>query len=264
MNFNIGMLISMNLEFNIELAKNYRSKTQVARVLSENWVLKNTYCPKCGNERLTEYNNNNPAADFFCNKCTSDFELKSSKSHMDNKIVDGAYEIMIQKILSMKNPHIFFLNYTLDYSVRNFFCIPKYFFTPEIIEKRKALSNTARRAGWIGCNILTRNLPQSGKIFLIKEKKILEQENVVNQWAKTSFLATTDLKNRGWLIELIAIIESLSKIFTLSEVYNYEHLLQSKFPNNRFVKEKIRQQLQVLRDKGIIEFIGKGIYQKLN
>jgi type II restriction enzyme len=32
--------------------------------------------------------------------------------------------------------------------VNNFFVIPKYFFIPEIIEKRKPLSETAKRAGW--------------------------------------------------------------------------------------------------------------------
>ncbi|MBL7991777.1 MAG: restriction endonuclease, partial [Candidatus Kapabacteria bacterium] len=33
---------------------------------------------------------------------------------------------------------------------------------------------------------------------------------------------------------------------------------------NNFIKDKIRQQLQVLRDKGIIEFVSRGIYQKKN
>mgnify|MGYP001018571371 FL=1 len=51
--------------------------------------------------------------------------------------------------------------------------------------------------------------------------------------------------------------------FTLDDVYKFEKELQSKYPTNNFIKDKIRQQLQVLRDKGIIEFLGRGVYKKV-
>ena len=38
---------------------------------------------------------------------------------------------------------------------------------------------------------------------------------------------------------------------------------KSKYTNNNFIKDKIRQQLQVLRDQGIIEFNGRGNYKKI-
>jgi type II restriction enzyme len=50
----------------------------------------------------------------------------------------------------------------------NFLIIPKQFFTEEIIIKRKPLSTTARRAGWIGCNIDISKVADSGKVFLVK------------------------------------------------------------------------------------------------
>lgn len=34
------------------------------------------------------------------------------------------------------------------------------------------------------------------------------------------------------------------------------------YPENHHIREKIRQQLQLLRDKGIIEFVGRGRYKK--
>ncbi|MCB9805227.1 hypothetical protein H6769_06535 [Candidatus Peribacteria bacterium] len=37
-----------------------------------------------------------------------------------------------------------------------------------MIEKRKPLSSTARRAGWTGCNILLNLIPESGKIYYIQ------------------------------------------------------------------------------------------------
>ncbi|NCO31611.1 hypothetical protein GW891_02085 [bacterium] len=54
------------------------------------------------------------------------------------------------------------------FSVNDFFVVPKYFFISEIIEKRKPLSITARRAGWTGSNILFSKIPNSGKIYYIE------------------------------------------------------------------------------------------------
>lgn len=52
-------------------------------------------------------------------------------------------------------------------------------------------------------------------------------------------------------------------IFTLDDMYLFEENLQEKHPQNHNVKPKIRQQLQVLRDKGYLEFQAKGTYKKL-
>ena len=45
--------------------------------------------------------------------------------------------------------------------------------------------------------------------------------------------------------------------FSLVEVYAFESELARLHPDNRHVKDKIRQQLQLLRDKGILDFAGK-------
>jgi type II restriction enzyme len=59
-------------------------------------------------------------------------------------------------------------------------------------------------------------------------------------------------------------VDSIPKdVFTLEDVYKFENKLKLKYPNNNFIKDKIRQQLQVLRDKGIIEFISRGNYKKI-
>ena len=52
-------------------------------------------------------------------------------------------------------------------------------------------------------------------------------------------------------------------IFSLEDMYSFELELQNKHPEIHNVKPKIRQQLQLLRDKGFIEFLGKGMYRKL-
>ena len=156
----------MNLNFNTSIAKGYTSNSQIVRVLTEHWVKENSYCPCCGNLPLNDYVNNKPVADFYCTKCSEDFELKSKNGKFSNTIADGAYSTMIERINSNQNPNFFFLTYSKNWSVDNFLIIPKQFFTTEIIVKRKPLSETAKRAGWVGCNIDISNIAEAGKVFL--------------------------------------------------------------------------------------------------
>lgn len=46
-------------------------------------------------------------------------------------------------------------------------------------------------------------------------------------------------------------------------MYSFESELRLKYPENNFIKDKIRQQLQYLRDKGFIEFKSPGNYKKI-
>lgn len=170
---------------------------------------------------------------------------------------------MIERITSNQNPNFFFLTYTKTWSVNNFLIIPKQFFTPEIIIKRKPLSNTARRAGWVGCNIDISQVTDSGKVFIVKDSKTIDAKLVKESFQKTIFLRNKSLESRGWILEIMKCVDSIGKdVFTLDDVYKFEKKLKLKYPNNNFIKDKIRQQLQQLRDKGIIEFVGRGNYKK--
>ena len=48
--------------------------------------------------------------------------------------------------------------------------VTKHFFVPEIIEKRKPLTGTARRAGWVGCNIVLKDVHDEGRIYIVKDE----------------------------------------------------------------------------------------------
>lgn len=50
------------------------------------------------------------------------------------------------------------------------------------------------------------------------------------------------------------------KNFTLTEMYTFKKELSQKYPDNHHVKDKIRQQLQILRDKGYLDFVSRGCY----
>jgi type II restriction enzyme len=254
----------MNLSFNTKLAEGFKSNSQIARVLTENWVKDNSYCPCCGEVPLNEFENNRPVADFYCKKCSEEFELKSKNGKFSTTINDGAYSTMIERINSKKNPNFFFLTYSKSWSVENFLIIPKQFFTPEIIIKRKPLSSTAKRAGWIGCNIDISNVAEAGKVFLVKDTNIIDRKVVENSFKQTLFLREKTSESKGWILDIMLCVDALKKNeFTLDEIYQFESKLKLKYPNNNFIKDKIRQQLQVLRDKGIINFVGRGNYKKI-
>lgn len=254
----------MDLSFNLKLAKGYQSNSQIVRILTENWVLNNSYCPSCGNMPLNEFENNRPVADFYCKKCSEEFELKSKGGKLTNTITNGAYSSMIDRINSENNPNFFFLTYSKEWNVRDFLIIPKQFFTEEIIIKRPPLAPTARRAGWIGCNIDISKVPDSGKVFLVKNFEIVDRRVVNQLFNKTLFLRQKSSNAKGWILDIMKCIDEIkTDVFNLDEVYNFEQKLKSKYPNNNFIKDKIRQQLQILRDKGIIDFVGRGKYKKI-
>lgn len=253
----------MKLNLYSSLADSYNNNSQKIRVLTENWVNEFIYCPNCGSN-VSEYENNRPVADFFCSHCKEDYELKSKKDTIGNKIVDGAYSTMIKRLKSDTNPNFFFLNYEKDsYNILNFIVIPKHFFTPEVIEKRKPLASTAKRAGWVGCNILLNTVPNSGKIFYIKDGKEKSKSEILENWNKTTFLKeTSNLKAKGWLLDIIRCIEKINKSdFTLSDIYYFENYLKIKHPDNNNIQAKIRQQLQILRDKQYLKFESRGKYK---
>jgi len=253
----------METLLNVNLAENYSSLSQKIRVLTENWAQTEVFCPACGNS-VTEYENNRPVADFYCQNCSEEYELKSKKDNIGNKIVDGAYRTMIERLESSNNPNFFLLNYNLqNLNVQNFFVIPKHFFVPQIIEERTPLSETAQRAGWVGCNISLKDIPNSGKIFYIKDSKVVPKNEVMKNWQKTLFLREEkQMSARGWTLDVMNCVDKLGKDkFTLDEVYDFKRELERKHPGNRHIKDKIRQQLQILRDKGYIEFIDRGKYK---
>lgn len=251
----------MKLNLLSNIADNYNSHSQKVRVLTESWLGDNSFCPQCGGN-LDNYENNRPVADFYCRTCILDYELKSKKNSLGNKIVDGAYSTMINKVESGTNPSFFFLTYNRDtLLVNNLMVVPSYFFTREIIEKRKPLADTAQRAGWVGCNIIYGMLPEDGKIFYIRNGITESKSKVIDSWNKTVFLKDSDKEQKCWLLDVMYIVGKLSRQFTLSEIYIFEDYLKLRHPNNNNIRAKIRQQLQILRDQNFLKFTSRGKYE---
>ena len=254
--------IKMNLSFDPKLAEIYTSASQKARVLTEDWVLKEVYCPSCGGP-VHDYCNNKPVADFYCKGCIEDFELKSKKGRFGKKVASGAYSRMIERIISAERPNFFFMGHLNTLRVKDFFVIPKHFFVSGIIEERRPLAATARRSGWVGSNILFSRIPRAGRVSYVENGQVIPKGEVLGKWQKTVFLKKLKKPDaKGWILEIMNCIDALNKKeFTLSEVYSFEKDLKAIHPENRNIKPKIRQQLQFLRNNGYLQFVGNGVYR---
>jgi type II restriction enzyme len=252
----------MKLEFE-ETQLSYTSGAQSARNWTEAWVKAWAYCPHCGNENISPFPNNTPLADFFCSSCNEEFELKSKKGKFGPSIANGAFLTKCQRLAASNNPNLLLMNYDVkNLSVINLIVIPKHFFVQDIITQRKPLAPTAKRAGWIGSNILIGRVPSSGKIHIVQDGFVRPKDRVLEEWQKTLFLRQESLESRGWLLDVMKCIENLQlQEFSLIDVYSFEDHLSRLYPGNQNVRPKIRQQLQYLRDQGFIEFVGKGIYR---
>ena len=143
-------------------------------------------CPNCGSPTINPFPNNSPVADFFCTSCKEEYELKSQKNIFGNKVLDGSFRTKCDRLAADNDPNLFLLNYNLKgLSVRNLFVVPKHFFVREIIEERKPLAPTARRAGWIGSNILLNQIPQSGKIYIVRDGQIEPKDSITYRIFRT-------------------------------------------------------------------------------
>lgn len=241
----------------------YSSGSQNARAWTERWVKDWIFCPNCGSPKINQFPANQLVADFVCPSCAEEFELKSQKTAFGAKVVDGAFRTMCERLAASNNPNLLLLNYDLARrSVKNAFIVPKHFFVREIIEERKPLADTARRAGWIGCNILLKQVPAAGKIFFVRDGQPQPKELVLTEWKRTLFLRRQSIEGRGWLVEVMKCVESIGKNeFDLDDVYQFETQLSQLYPNNQNVKPKIRQKLQELRDHGYLDFVSRGRYR---
>jgi len=252
----------VNLQCRLELGRAYRAGPQIARVLSEDWCSRELYCAACGSDRLMASRANSPAIDLVCPRCDETFQLKSSKSWNQRKIVDAAYESMLRAIRSERVPNLLVMQYSREWLVRNLMLIPSAFFAETVIERRPPLGPNARRAGWIGCNILLYRIPEDGKIQIVSDGSVAEQGRVRGDFSRARKLAEVPPGLRGWTLDVLGAVRRLRKTsFSLAEIYAFAPDLQSLHPGNKNARPKIRQQLQVLRGLGLVSFVGRGRYE---
>jgi type II restriction enzyme len=253
----------MILNLPLKAAQGYKSPSQRARVLTEAWTLSNMYCPACISNRLSDTPGGTEAVDFICPSCEAGYQLKASSKPFGRRIVDAAYDAMLRAIRHDRLPHFFLLNYNNSSSiVKNLLLVPNFCLPTSAIERRNPLRATARRAGWVGCNILLDLVPPEGRIPIIHSGSIMPKPSVRRNFRNIQPLADLSVKKRGWTLDVLTVLRSLNRPeFTLADAYSFEKILSRQHPDNKHIRPKIRQQLQILRDLGYLKFVTTGHYR---
>ena len=146
------------LDFSI--AAPFVSSAQVARVALETWASFNLYCLDCESDALDRLPNNTPVADFKCYVCDRFYQLKAKDGRFGLRITGAAYQPTIECIRRGEMPEHIFVEFDKRFNTVVFVdAIPGRLITEDRIVPRKPLSQTARRAGWQGCNIMISGLP---------------------------------------------------------------------------------------------------------
>jgi hypothetical protein len=107
-----------------------------------------------------------------------------------------------------------------------------------------------------------------------KEKRVKFEKSEKDLFPAVSYEPEDDLYDggittitktlSGWRLDTFKVVSEIpTNIFQLEQIYAYKQRLQKLHPKNRYIEDKIRQQLQELRDLGLIEFLGGGVYRKL-
>ena len=186
----------------------------------------------------------------------------SMKSKIGKRIPDGAYETMLSAVKSDTSPALLVMRYDMiEWMVRDLIVIPSFALTEHAIIPRKPLSVNARRAGWIGCNIDLSKIAPNARVRLVEQGVAQSRQFVTDSYARLRPLQSIEVKQRNWTLAVLNGIENLPKRqFTTKEAYQMETAISQTFPRNKNIRPKIRQQLQVLRDLGIIKHLERGLW----
>jgi type II restriction enzyme len=253
----------MNLSLPTKGLEKYKSGSQRARVSTEPWGEANLYCPACDSPKINSLPTGTHAVDFTCPSCASRYQLKSSASKFGNRVIDGAYAAMHRAITADQTPNMFFLHYKLpQLTVESVLLIPRFAFSMSCVQKRPPLSPKAARAGYVGCYFVLDRIPPDARIPIVQAARPVSSSQVRRAYNKIRSLEKINVEKRGWTLDVLNVVCLLGKKeFDLAEIYAYSDALAKLHPKNANIQPKIRQQLQILRDMGFLEFLGAGFYR---
>jgi type II restriction enzyme len=105
-------------------------------------------------------------------------------------------------------------------------------------------------------------IPVHARISVVNEGTPQTSQQVRASYNRLRPLEKLQVEKRGWTFDVLQVVQSLGKLeFTLAHVYAHAAALTKLHPHNAHVRDKIRQQLQLLRDMGLVEFLGGGDYR---
>lgn len=249
----------------------YKSNSQIARIATEPWAAEHLYCPSCPSNRLEPTPPNTKVVDFECPRCALRVQLKASSKRFGRAFTNSAYAPKVEAIKARRMPDYALLTYdSASWTVRNVEFVPGHFLSLGTIQRRNPLRPGRDREGWVGSNVLLHMLPPDARVSVIRDGHVRPPRDVREEYARTKPLKDRGSGTVGWTVDVLrevrTLIPQVGTTFTLREVYAAAaENLAALHPGNAHVEEKIRQQMQILRDMGILEFVPgrRGTYRLL-
>lgn len=248
----------------------YTSGAQRARVATEAWAAVNLYCPRCKSGNLTPARVGTKVKDFACPRCELAVQLKAKRGRFGSSFTNSAYSPKIEAIRARELPDYALLSYDLAaWAVTDLTILPGHFISEQHVLARKPLSPTARRAGWVGSTVQIGELPPDAFVRVVKDGEHWQSSVVRAHYLRFEWLRESPARSAGWTADVLREVRALAPVagmeFSLSELYREaEARLGRDHSENRHIRDKIRQQLQVLRDRGILVFEGRGSYRVID
>ena len=248
-------------------ADGYTSNSQRARRVTEAWGETSLYeslllrvCERCAHT---------PAGKRSCDRFPV-LRLCSALSTQEPEKTHSLARARLQLRANARShsrgpePHFYLLHYRLPaWLVHDLLLIPRFVITPSAILPRKPLRETARRKHWQGYTLDLSQIPAVAKISLVVAGSIRCANEVRADFARLEPVRKLKIEQRGWTLDVLRCVESLaSATFRTEDAYGFETRLAELHPDNRHVREKIRQQLQILRDTGFLEHVERGVWRR--
>lgn len=155
---NVAPRFSPLIDFSV--GADFSSAAQIARLVLETWAEFNLYCLNCESDTLKRLSANTPVADFECPACESAYQIKGKDGRFGPVIPGAAYKPTIDAIRAGRCPHYVLLEYDRRFRTVVFGkAVLGTSITVDRIIARAPLKQHAKRAGWVGCNLVIGGLP---------------------------------------------------------------------------------------------------------
>jgi len=95
----------MDLLLDPSIADAYKSRSQAARRMTEDWATSNLFCPACSSNRVLSELPNTPVRDYTCPECRAGYQLKSQNGVFGRSVHNSAYAPKMAAIEEGRAPH---------------------------------------------------------------------------------------------------------------------------------------------------------------
>lgn len=130
-------------------------------------------------------------------------------------------------------------------------------------------------------------IPTGAYLAVVTESSVTSESEVREKFHRIKPLKDISAKERGWTLDVLNLVRRIvdsrgrgneskagkseaneglltsspTNEFTNEDVYAHARELEQLHPDNRHVKDKIRQQLQVLRDAKLLIHVSSGVWR---